>query len=751
MADYTLYKSIITQSIQDFNKIQNELASKSVAGVTQSANGFTPTAELSELIRKHLVRPNGTLTLTDKNIGTAADGLYTIRVADAVLTSTSGTRTGYENVSLAAATYIVSGNEVKVGTAGWAKAGSAVTTIEGGAIDSEVVGDVVAAKAQAKAAVTGDIFATVKPSGTDGTDFWTITPSLASKTDGSIKYRAVGTKAGYITASTVGTTNTQAVSVTETAGTALYLAKATFSGAENTSTHRYIAKIDTAGYVPAGTTIAELAPAAVKASITSAAVNFGTGATDGYLVSAGKASSGHTAGYFSDTAGEVSGSAYVKKGAVTADVNTTTAITGTRKSTSGTTVSITASVPVKPVLTTEGYVKAADLSNATKDITISLSDANLIAGNIKNGISIFGITGTYLAPSIDTNPGASTGAELRYINLTDHTSESGVPAHTRHSYHMLAGAVSYIDNQPVYGAMADYTVATTAKNTYGAAGSGTVLPLKTATLDATYVTAVVNIASGDDKDHLQGAFVNDKTSIRIAITSIATKLTKTLTTKTGTITPDAGKLISSVDYTVQAAGTIAHTGGGLTIVNGSATAADKGLAKVVDNTADHFVRVKVDRAAVKETIASAGWVDANTTGSEALASGSTTAYIPASVNATGTASSTNAAATVNFGSATQFDPTTGAVKTAGAKSGSSAISGTLSGSISSVDQTYVIGNISISGNVSGTANASMSDDSTGTNVDKYLVALYKRQLGLAFTADEGNLTSDTGVKLSELY
>jgi len=53
-----------------------------------------------------------------------------------------------------------------------------------------------------------------------------------------------------------------------------------------------------------------------------------------------------------------------------------------------------------------------------------LGDANLLAANIKNGVSIFGITGTYSAASLDTNSAilkvvTSTGCSVSVTNGTD--------------------------------------------------------------------------------------------------------------------------------------------------------------------------------------------------------------------------------------------------------------------------------------------------------------------------------------------
>ena len=53
-----------------------------------------------------------------------------------------------------------------------------------------------------------------------------------------------------------------------------------------------------------------------------------------------------------------------------------------------------------------------------------LGDANLLAANIKNGVSIFGITGTYSAASLDTNSAilevvTSTGCSVSITNGTN--------------------------------------------------------------------------------------------------------------------------------------------------------------------------------------------------------------------------------------------------------------------------------------------------------------------------------------------
>lgn len=68
--------------------------------------------------------------------------------------------------------------------------------------------------------------------------------------------------------------------------------------------------------------------------------------------------------------------------------------TGASVSHSSTTLTLSKSnVSNTPNVTTEGYISAGTAGNST--LSLSATDSNFVAGNIKDGVSIFGLTGSY--------------------------------------------------------------------------------------------------------------------------------------------------------------------------------------------------------------------------------------------------------------------------------------------------------------------------------------------------------------------
>ena len=67
--------------------------------------------------------------------------------------------------------------------------------------------------------------------------------------------------------------------------------------------------------------------------------------------------------------------------------------TGATVSRSSTTLTFTKTVSVTPNVTTAGYISSGTAGNAS--VSLSATDANFVAGNIKSGVSIFGLTGSY--------------------------------------------------------------------------------------------------------------------------------------------------------------------------------------------------------------------------------------------------------------------------------------------------------------------------------------------------------------------
>ena len=67
--------------------------------------------------------------------------------------------------------------------------------------------------------------------------------------------------------------------------------------------------------------------------------------------------------------------------------------TGATVSHSGTTLTLSKSVSNTPNVSTAGYISSGTAGNSS--VSLSATDANFVATNIKNGVSIFGLTGSY--------------------------------------------------------------------------------------------------------------------------------------------------------------------------------------------------------------------------------------------------------------------------------------------------------------------------------------------------------------------
>lgn len=102
-------------------------------------------------------------------------------------------------------------------------------------------------------------------------------------------------------------------------------------------------------------------------------------------------------------------------------------ITGTSSSVSrsGTTLTLTKTVSVTPRVTTAGYISNGTAGNS--NISLSVTDANFIASNIKSGVTIFGLTGTYEGSGGGTTPtGVSIGTKTVTPTSTSSVSFTGL-------------------------------------------------------------------------------------------------------------------------------------------------------------------------------------------------------------------------------------------------------------------------------------------------------------------------------------
>ena len=100
--------------------------------------------------------------------------------------------------------------------------------------------------------------------------------------------------------------------------------------------------------------------------------------------------------YINIPTGYNSAGAYYKVSAVAnGSVTAPSTISGTSAtvSNSSTTITLTKTVSVTPSVTTAGYISSGTAGNAS--VSLSATDSNFDAANIKNGVTLFGKTGTY--------------------------------------------------------------------------------------------------------------------------------------------------------------------------------------------------------------------------------------------------------------------------------------------------------------------------------------------------------------------
>lgn len=118
---------------------------------------------------------------------------------------------------------------------------------------------------------------------------------------------------------------------------------------------------------------------------------------------------------------------YTISGVANGTVTAPSTITGTSSSVSrsGTTLTLTKTVSVTPNVTAAGYISSGTAGNSS--ISLSVTDANFIASNIKSGVTIFGLTGTYEGSGGGTTPtGVSIGTKTVTPASTSSVSFTGL-------------------------------------------------------------------------------------------------------------------------------------------------------------------------------------------------------------------------------------------------------------------------------------------------------------------------------------
>ena len=93
-------------------------------------------------------------------------------------------------------------------------------------------------------------------------------------------------------------------------------------------------------------------------------------------------------------------SASVPAGTATAPTSITG--TGATASSSSTTITLTKSVSNTPRITTAGYISSGTAGSSS--ISLSATDSNFLAENIKNGVTLFGKAGSYTGGNVVLNP-----------------------------------------------------------------------------------------------------------------------------------------------------------------------------------------------------------------------------------------------------------------------------------------------------------------------------------------------------------
>lgn len=219
-------------------------------------------------------------TITINNAATDVSGKTKVTIAP--VTATTGISTYYIPLKASAAanttgtTSAISGD----GTATVIKAGYAPASLTGtisvsGAATAKTskkdssdyyiplptasgawqTGTTVAAKATPGITNTDSINIITSPTGTAGTDYWTLTPTIASSTAGTYKAKYVynSNGQGWVPNSVTLTDGTaRSVSVSAQAGTAIYIPKAVYSTTAGKTT------VTTAGYLPEGTVVTNI-------------------------------------------------------------------------------------------------------------------------------------------------------------------------------------------------------------------------------------------------------------------------------------------------------------------------------------------------------------------------------------------------------------------------------------------------------------------------------------------------------------
>ena len=276
-----------------------------------------------------------------------------------------------------------------------------------------------------------NIGTTTKPSGTDGTDYWTITPGSEVSTAGSsvaTGKATIGT-AGYLATGNKTSDDTKSISATTNNGTARYLTKAVIAGSSTNATATTtvapgtvsIAKNTTA---VSGKTRLDIAPVTATTNIstfyvavqaTAAANNTGTTSDITGTVSAIVATAGYAPATLTGS-GNVSGTATAKTSAKNSSVYYIPITSGSLANSlpSGkTNDDYTDLSNTGPELVAGGYLYINEGYFANSRISLDrlipgTASAGLAANHILEGYSAYNSVGTLITGTISTYDGTYT-------------------------------------------------------------------------------------------------------------------------------------------------------------------------------------------------------------------------------------------------------------------------------------------------------------------------------------------------------
>lgn len=335
------------------------------SSVTNAASGAATTTEPSSgvYVAVKSAENTGTLTatpsVTTEGYGTAANNSISGNIATVGATASDMTY-----IPIATTSASVEGKTVSYGS-GWINAGS--KSVADGSVTPAVNSHSITTTPVVTGSLSGtvtNIGTTTKPSGTDGTDYWTITPSGSVTTTGKSTTNAKATvNAGYIATSPANSGNS-VIDITPTvnAGTARYLAKASSSVSNGTASATASAGTASIAKNPSASATATAngmdGGYYTDSTTSSYYVDCSASAASGYSTATGGSASA------SVTASSVTVGAGYNPSSVTASTNASS--TGNKTGTSATSTEVTASQNSRIYLKPAGISwSGGGLSNTT--------------------------------------------------------------------------------------------------------------------------------------------------------------------------------------------------------------------------------------------------------------------------------------------------------------------------------------------------------------------------------------------------